>query len=1099
MSVEAAGLAAGKAVAQRAFRVWLAGRSARAERNAELTELIKTRFTDQFFAARRLENQIEGIANSVGERLVQLCGPEFGELTNTDRAAALAEVTATLTAADLSDSALLQADMDPIQLAQQIRDAMPNQRMELQLGEAGSRLHEAVLAECCACLVAIVQQLPQFGPRATTEMLTRLTSLSEQVRAVLDRLPKRTLDAPAGTSIDEEFQQRYLRYISETQDRIELFGIPVKRYRPETTLSVAYISLSVSSGDRTARPQRQRRRPISALRSDWHTDSYEQDGTTMPVETALSQSPRILLRGEAGSGKSTVLHWLAVSAARGRFTGDLSPWNGYVPFLIKLRAYADRPLPTPENFLQGTADPISGLMPPAWVHRKLSSGRAILMIDGVDELVGPQRRKVREWLSRHLAAYPKVCVVVTSRPTAAGADWLAGERFASAFLERMSPADVRSLIAHWHRAVRDHPALPCPADELPRFESALLARLQSSPDLRNLASTPLLAAMLCALNLDRRTQLPRSRMPLYAAALEMLLERRDEQRGIRPAAGLESHQQQRILQDLAWRLSQRGRSEMPKEAATQWVADKLAAMPGVTETPAVVVDELLQRTGVLREPVRGRIDFIHRTMQEYLTAKQAADHDDFEPLLDNAHLDQWRETIIMAAGHANAPQRDELLSGLLHRATTDSRHSRKLKLLIAGCLETVEEIPSRLADQISACLNDLIPPRDQATARSLATAGMSILDRMPTNLDQFSEPVAAATVHAVAMINGQIALDLMEGYRTDARHAVVRELAEAWDYFDARDYARRVLSGTRLGKAGSTYLLTAANSGQLAALTELGGVERVQITFNPGDLRSLAAFADTLTELHLYPLQRGAVDMTPLAALHKLDYLRIVVNEAHELDFLTRLSRLTSLSLTFRSASEDLAPIARLSDLTYLDLAGYRELNVPELLGPLHRLQSLHLHSNSTISGGLAALVDTLPQLSSLTVAHSPWLDDLSPLASLSLGYLALFHSAAVEDLAPLATQASLEDLYLDHTSVRDLAPLVGLSKLETVSLTGCSHVSDLSPLAALPRLRYLDIGEMQPGIDVAPLAGLRHLSVEADKHQEIRNAHLLGRRLHRR
>jgi hypothetical protein len=54
------------------------------------------------------------------------------------------------------------------------------------------------------------------------------------------------LDAPEGTASDESFRRRYLEHVSVTLDMLELFGARVERYRPRTTLSVAYISLSVS-------------------------------------------------------------------------------------------------------------------------------------------------------------------------------------------------------------------------------------------------------------------------------------------------------------------------------------------------------------------------------------------------------------------------------------------------------------------------------------------------------------------------------------------------------------------------------------------------------------------------------------------------------------------------------------------------------------------------------------------------------------------------------------------------------------------------------------------------------------------------------------
>ena len=276
---------------------------------------------------------------------------------------------------------------------------------------------------------------------------------------------------------------------------------------------------------------------------------------------------------------------------------------------------------------------------------------------------------MRLWLKEILAAYPSVRAIVSSRPAAAESRWLAAEGFLPVVLEPMGPAELRELVRQWHIAIRHAASLPCRPEDLPRYEGALLARLEGGAHLRALAATPLLAAMMCALNLDRTTHLPRDRMGLYAAALELLLERRDAERAI-PAhqeVSLEREQKVRILQDLAWQLTVFGRAEMAAVTALKRVADKTTTMPRVTATPGVVLEHLLERSGVIREPAPGRIDFVHRTVQEYLAAAQAADNVDVEPLIARAHLDQWRKTVVMAAGHANAPLRRQLLTGLPER------------------------------------------------------------------------------------------------------------------------------------------------------------------------------------------------------------------------------------------------------------------------------------------------------------------------------------------------------------------------------------------------------------------------------------------------
>ncbi|MCO5992230.1 NACHT domain-containing protein [Actinoallomurus rhizosphaericola] len=1114
MALEAVAVAVGKALGRHLAQTWLTGRSAEQERARDLVDLLQTRFPDRI-VRRRFERQIDDIADQVAERLLTMCGHEYGGLRENDKAAALAEVAQTLAGADLSDRALLATDLDPARLASHVRAGLPRRGLDGQLGEAGARLYDVVLDECCDCFARIVQQLPQFGPRASTETLARLTAVADQVSLLLARLPVRTLDAPEGTATDEAFRRRYLEHVSTTLDVLELFGVRVERYRPRTTLSVAYISLSVSTDEEQAERSRRSAVPGMLDIAEWRRDEPPPGEATLRVETALGRAPLTLIRGEAGSGKSTLLRWLAISAARGAFTGDLADWNGCVPFLIKLRSHTGGTLPSPERFLEGVADPIAGLMPAGWVHRVLGSGRALLMIDGVDELPGARRRAVRPWLSGLLAAYPGLRVVVTSRPAAASADWLAGEGFATALLERMTPADVKELVRHWHEAVRDAGDLPCAPEQLPGFEAALLARLESAPHLRALAGSPLLAAMLCALNLDREKQLPRDRMGLYAAALELLLERRDVERQIAvdDALVLERGQKMLILQDLAWRLSITGRTELPKDAVVRWIGTRLATMPSAPTDAEAVLDHLLERSGVLREPVAGRIDFVHRTVQEYLTAKQFAEDGDLEPLLAQAHKDQWRETIIMAAGHANAPQRAELLGGLFRRIEAEPRHARRLKLLIAGCLETLPAVPAELRSAVDACLDDLVPPRDLASARSLASVGETILDRLPETLDALTPAAARAVVRTAWLVNGPRALDLLAGYGTDPRSRVQEELIKGWEYFDPEDYARRVLADAPLShhflRLPALRLLTAVRhvrrltrlriADRLAGLSFLRDLDQpishlIVNQLESGDLGPLTAHADSL---EWASISTPAVirDMKPLCSLPKLWGLRLASSGLRDLSFIRDLPTLHMLTLENLEHVTDFSPLRAQTSLRELTLEDCPALTDLDVLPSLENLEELQL-IGSSLGSGLEELVRRAPKVRLLYVNNSPWVTELRPLAELDLTALGLWGCRGLTDFTPLADLRNLHFLDLEDTGIDDLGPLSGLKGLNTLWLRHCADVSDLTPLGDLRELRQVYLKGVAPGIDLAPLAGLRKVTVYVEPGQDVRNGQLLGRRL---
>jgi hypothetical protein len=1064
--IEAALTAAGKSIAERAMREWLATRAARKERTSDLKDLVQSGFRDRL-APRKIDNQLQGIALAVEGRLGRLIEQEFGGLDEASRAAVLLEVVDALRAADLSDEALFASDADPAKLAERIVTSLPAPR----LGEAGDRLYAILLAESVDCLTGMMRQLPQYLPRASAETLGRLSGLTEGVERLLARMPLRTLEAPEGSQDDAAFERLYLGFISRTLDEVELFGVRVENYRPRTSLSVAYISLNVSAGERGSRTPE--RLSVASL-----TGRLPAERSTERIESALGRARLTLLRGDAGSGKSTLLRWLAVTAARGDFSGALSAWNGCVPLMIKLRSHSAGRFPAPPAFLGDVAQEVAGRMPRGWVERVLDGGRGLLLVDGVDELLVRHRPAVREWLSRLLAAYPGLRVVVTSRPTAADARWLADDGFAAAMLEPMTPEDQRELIRQWHVAMRDCPSLPCGPEELEGYEFALLARMESNPHLGVVASTPLLAAMLCALNLDRRTQLPRSRMGFYDAVLSLLLERRDAERRIEDDVVLDPDQKIWILRDLAWRLVSMGRSELSKATALKRIEQKLASMTRMPYSASDVLEHLLRRSGVLREPVPGRIDFAHRTVQEYLAAGQLVEDDDMEAAVERAHLDQWREVVVMAAGHAGGRLRRELLGGLLDRADQGGKHARKLRLLVAGCLETLQEIPVDLRDRIEACVAAVIPPRSVDETNLLAAAGEEILDRLPDNLSGLSENGAARIVRTAYLINGPEALDKLAGYATDERWPVQRALQVGWQYFDAEIYARRVLAdaddivfrSSRLFRAAASLkatdvtLQTNEPLDDLRFLRDMPQIRSLSLNGSAASLDGVESLG-ALESLWIY-LNWRPLDLNVLERLPRLRQLGLTNVPLDDLSFLDRIPRLTQLGVELPKGDQHtwMGPLSRQNELEVLVIEQDNRPIPGAIFTDMRSLRILCLHGVSETDDCLDAAAHACPSLKELDLSRLE-LADLAKLDIFSLTSLRLHGCEALRDLAPLRGQA-------------------GLSLL---TLSACREIRDLSPLADLPHLRTLSLFLMRDDLDLSPLAGM-DLTVRLGQNQRVAN-----------
>ncbi|MCF0089128.1 MULTISPECIES: NACHT domain-containing protein [unclassified Streptomyces] len=983
MLAETAALRLGTTVANQAGQWWLRGKQREQERLLPMEELIRIR-VQGVRLQREVRQQFEQITNAVFDRLEPFLKHAFQRLEEGGRQAVIDAVVDTFTKADLSDEVLLAANAHPAELIRHITSSV---RAPVGLNEVENHLYEVLFAECVEYYVSIIRSLPVFEERVAGELLARTATLGAEVARILERLPDRSLLAPDGTDYDTAFRRMYLELVSRDLDEVELFRRTSDQApAPRVRLSVAYISLRATGDDGKHRRTAHVVPVIRPEMSYW--DEAVSESSAMRVEAALSDAPRVLLRGEAGSGKTTLLRWLAITAARGAFSGELASWNGLTPILVKLREYSGRTPPPPEAMLDGLAGHITGIMPKGWVERQLASGKVLLLIDGVDEILDRERRVVRDWLRKLLGQYEAVQVVVTSRPVAASADWLRRENFAALHLDRMTPPDLAAFVRQWHHAVRELDGeLPCDVDELPQYEQSLLSSLKDRAHLQSLAGTPLLAAMLCAMHLNRGRQLPRDRMELYRNALHTLVHDRDADRNVPSAAEIELSLSDKliILRDLAWRLSDNNRSEIDLDRAAEYVTAKLRAMRHLEILDGgQVLDQLRHRSGILRSPAQGRMDFVHRTFQEYLAAKEAAEEDRIGNLIGRAHLDLWRETIIMTAGHANTRQREELLQGILDRAERESRHARTLRLLAAACQETLPSVSDELAGRLDDAVTKLLPARRKTDPPALAAVGTSLLRWLPQSLTQLTEASAVQTVRTVALIGGNEALDLLGGYVGDLRRSVVNEIIRAWAYFEADAYADTILS--RLPLKGRQVWLT--HSGQLNAVGRLPAVSSIHVEYPVRGLDFVADFPP-LRELWVDSLREGAdlsvlkthaglkqlllfgkgpmKNASILASLRKLAWLAMPVSEQVDIGTLAQIPKLEFLSLSRIPENFDLNPLAGLSRVKMMHLVARNEdmlLGLQDFAG-MDGLVDLHLFGFD-VTAWVAAIRRVPPSLKSL-------------------------------------------------------------------------------------------------------------------------------------
>ncbi|MGO4422697.1 NACHT domain-containing NTPase, partial [Streptomyces sp. MCAF7] len=361
----------------------------------------------------------------------------------------------------------------------------------------------------------------------------------------------------------------------------------------------------------------------------------------------------------------------------------------------------------------------------------------------------------------------------------------------------MSHDDLGAFIDRWHDAAR----ATCRTDEdrtaLDGYQSALHTAVRTKPDLGLLATNPLMCGLICALHRARRGYLPPGRKALYDAALSMLLARRDTERHIYAPGDvqLDEEPQVQLLQRLAYYLIRNGEAELDRAQAERIIDDGLSSVPSATalgDAPRIL-SHLLLRSGLLREPTVGTIDFVHRTFQDYLGAKAAVEEEDFGLLVEHASDAQWEDVIRMSVAHASPRNRAKILNKLLGRARSNPDSGLRVFLLAFACLEHAPDLDRQVRDEVTRYAKGFIPPLDAARAREMATVGSLVLELLPPPAELTTDQAYCCVITA-SHIGTDAAIPYLSQFADHPALLVRSQLTASWGRFDTERYFTEVIA-----------------------------------------------------------------------------------------------------------------------------------------------------------------------------------------------------------------------------------------------------------------------------------------------------------------
>ncbi|MBU1936324.1 NACHT domain-containing protein [bacterium] len=346
--------------------------------------------------------------------------------------------------------------------------------------------------------------------------------------------------------------------------------------------------------------------------------------------TDILEKKSIVILGDPGAGKSTVLRYVALS--------NILNNSSVLPIYIELRQINSK-IKSIEEYLLRDADDESKKFLTKALLGVIKEGDCIILFDALDE-VAINRRSALINLIQNFSERYRRCPIIVSCRTATYNHELKGINLYE--ITDFNDDQKHTFIDSWFTAIKKE-----------NYVTRLEKLISRDAGVSEITTNPLLLSLVCLL-FDRDIQLPKQRAQLYKRCIEVLIREWDTERGFRRETSFEHLSDQdriSLFADIAQYFFKKNIRYFSKDDIFKFVLDIAIDYEIDTNTLDELLNELESHHGIIVKVGADEYGFSHTTFQEYLTAFYYTSRQLSYQIVEELSQDfRWIEVLLLAAG-----------------------------------------------------------------------------------------------------------------------------------------------------------------------------------------------------------------------------------------------------------------------------------------------------------------------------------------------------------------------------------------------------------------------------------------------------------------